>query len=351
MRLVLLSILLLQLSNALAQTAKVKELPAVVFIPQAADSYHWERVMHLKGRVLFTNEIACTDSDMYSFGGFNTVRILHEMNRLEDGHLVTDSISYPGQGFSRNLFFIHDSLLYLGGGHDSNASRYAFNDFWQYNLHTHAWKRLADLPFYYRHSLNAFREGTKEIVLVPQLQGDSFRYATPVFYEYDTENNSWHQISKELNISNLPTGGGEEIANNGLTLAAFRIEDNIYVFIQKWCPQSWTCGNSFYKFNIPARTWKELPPFPGNTISLGMAFALSDNRYGYLGGGIDLDKGGNSRLVFRYNPFAEKWERINDMPRGVHWAKGWTFKGDKYVGFGINDKYGTVDVWRLTQKR
>ena len=39
------------------------------------------------------------------------------------------------------------------------------------------------------------------------------------------------------------------------------------------------------------------------------------------------------------------------MPRGVAYASGWRFKGETYVGFGLNDKENTVAVWKLKGKK
>lgn len=288
---------------------------------------------------------------MYSFGGFNTLRVQRELNHLSGKRLVKDSFAYPGGGFMNNLFFIRDSLMYIGGGLDSGVSHYFYNDFWQYNMAAHSWKRLNNLPFYYRFPLSVFTEGTKQIVLVPKLQGDSLEEAGPVCYAYDPAADNWQMISKELPPSKLFHTTDRRIPYRSLRITAFRIGDNIYALFQSVCRMEDDCSNNFFKFNLPAREWTELPSFPGKANKmLFAAFSFSDGVYGYVGGGFGRNSG-NSKEVYRYDPEREKWEQIRSLPHGVRYAKGWRYKNESYVGFGINDKDLTVMVWKIRMKQ
>src|SRR5690606_9120418 len=128
-----------------------------------------------------------------------------------------------------NLFFIRDSLMYIGGGHDSGASHYTYTDFWRYNRHFHTWTRLQDLPFLYHHPPTVFAEDGRIIILVASLKGDRLRNAAPVFYEYFPDGDRWKIISEELPASRLAHMDFRS-ASFGLFPSAFKIADNIFVF-------------------------------------------------------------------------------------------------------------------------
>jgi len=350
MRALLLLCFLSMVSQGYAQQARLNELPEVVYIPPASGKYVWERVAQIKGRILFNNTIACSDSVMYSFGGYDTLRVQREMNRLVGRRVIKDTLRYPGQGFKSNVFFIRDSLMYLGGGHDSGASRYAWNDFWQYNLHTHLWKRLNDLPFYYGRPPVVFIENDQIIVLIARLQGQDFHEAVPVFYEYEPETDRWTVISHELSSADIFTEQVNKPNVNTMYPVAFKIDQSIFVLFQRVCMRDWNnCSIPFYKFDLKSGEWTMLPPFPGRTKT--WSFALSDGRYGYIGGGNTGRSALDRKDVFRYDQQIGKWEQITSMPRGVRYAKGWRFRGESYVGFGINDKFNTVVVWKMKQKK
>jgi N-acetylneuraminic acid mutarotase len=268
------------------------------------------------------------------------------MNRIVGRKLVRDSMAYPGHGFMNNLFFIRDSSMYIGGGFDSGAGHYTYQDFWRYDMCSHEWARLQDLPFYYHHPLSVFAEDGRIVVLVARLGGEKLQHAVPVFYEYFPENDTWKTISRELPVTQLAHTSIDK-ASLGLYPVSFRIRDEVFVFFQIWE----TGVNSFYKFSLKDAEWTELPPFPGTTKDLISAFAVSDGVYGYIGGGWGRKRVDNSKEVFRYDPELQKWEQIKDLPLGVRYAKGWRYKGESYVGFGINDKDLTVIVWKLRQKK
>jgi hypothetical protein len=344
MRRLLPFLLLLAAINGDAQPAKHVELSPIEVIPAAPEQYAWKRMALIRGRTLFNNAVACSGDAVYSFGGFNMLRVQREMNRLAGKKLIQDSLEYPGAGFMSNLFFIRDSLMYIGGGHDSGASRYSYTDFWRYNRHSRSWTRLHDLPFLYHHPPTMFAEDGRIIVLVASLKGAKLQDAAPTFYEYFPDSDRWEAISEELPVSWLAhtDAGGSSF---GLFLCAFKIADDIFVFFQVWE----TGTNSFFKFSLADNQWTELPPFPGNTHKLMGAFAFSDGMYGYIGGGFGRLEG-NSREVFRYDPEWRTWEQIKDLPLGLRMAKAWRFKGESYVGFGINDKGQTVGIWQLRRK-
>jgi hypothetical protein len=351
MRLCLFLLALCCLSIGVAQAQKAISLPEAVVIPTSSDDYTWERMLQVKGRTIFNNTIAATDSLVYSMGGFNTLRVQKEINRIEGTQLLKDTLTYPGAGSMNNIFFIQDSFMYIGGGHDSGRSYYSSRDFWAWNSNAHTWKRLKDLPFYYLHSLHSFSWKGKTIVLIGRLEGKDLKDATPVAYEYDAEQDEWIIRSKYLPPSILTKGEAAPFNNSQfLRSAAFIIGSDIFILFQNTCGIAGRCTNTFYKLSLSSGNWTELQPFPADSKFLSSSFAVSDDIFGYVGGGFSSITGQNLKQVYRYDPERSKWERIKDLPRGVRYAKGWRYKNQSYIGFGINDKDLTVVVWRLSKQ-
>ena len=360
MRLLILLAFVLAGTTGLAQTSRVHPLSEFVYVPQTPDKYTWEEVSHIRGRTIFHNSIATTDSAVFCFGGhggkhsfpgYCMHRVQREMNLLDGKKLRKDSINYPGKGFMRNLFFIRDSSIFIGGGHDSCDTQYAWSDFWRYDLRSHTWQRQKDLPFYYHLPLNVFADSHRTLVLVPKIDERNFQEpAAATIYEYEPAKDSWTPISPPLPFGNelLPA----DCASKGQHIwpIAFKIEDNIYVLLQsdggeKNHPG---CSSTFYKFSLKTRDWTKLSSFPGWLETF--AFAGSDGVYGYIGGGLAFSVA-YRKEVYRYDPEREKWERITNLPEGVIYANSWNFKGEMYVGFGKNDRENTITVWRLKHRK
>ncbi len=320
--------------GALAQSAKTVALPDFTYIHQSADGYRWEQVGEVKGRTMLGNTILADDSIVYSFGGFDTHVAQREMNRIAGGRLLRDeSFHYPGKGFFFNIAFLRDSFLYIGGGNDSGAARYAQSDFWQYNRNTGAWKRLADLPFYYHYTVSVFEHRGESVLLVPQLSGAGFEIVTPTLYTYDAPADRWHLLGKAQPDSAL------------WRPATFKIGSDLFMLFQEHQYSGGGSGNRFYKFNLDSLKWTALPPMPGSVKEFTTAF--SDERYGFIGGGRSTGGAIFTNTVFRYDPVRAHWEEIRRLPRFIRHAVAWAFQGELYLGFGINEEPETVIIWKL----
>jgi hypothetical protein len=360
-RMTRLLLVLLLCFPALVLAQKHVTLSEVTFIKPAKDHYIWEKAGQLKGQVLLGNRVAVADSMVYSFGGFDTLRAQGaELYSRRDGHrelgdlriyadekLIRDTVHYPGEGFTRNLFFYSRGSLYVGGGHDSGGSTYAFPDFWRYDLKKHTWSRLRDIPFYYARAPYVYPNDSGALILAATLRNDQFKEATPALFQYNTYDDTWSLKSQILKPTDLAQTPPDSIIKSTLEPVSFRVDSVIYVLLLNPCGFSGDCPNSFFKLSLSDGTWTALPPFPG-TIKIS-CFAFSDGTYGYLGGGIG--KGPyTSRVVYRYDPMREEWTRIEDIPNGLRYAQGWNFRGETYLGFGITDEKDRIDFYKLKQK-
>ena len=319
-----------------AQQPKLVDMPEFTYHKNDPDRYKWKKVFRIADRALFRNTVVATDSLIFCFGGFNPGEIManREVDIIDGKRFLKTDIQYPGKGFIDPIFFVRDSLLFMGGGTDSNETNYEWTDFWQYNLNTKAWKRLKDLPFYYRQWQQTFVMNDRIIAMIPELSDSALLTQTLQFYEYEPQGDKWFRIvpANPIPFISIPR--------------AFRIDDTIYVFAEqlKHGPD-----NQFYKFSLSSRTWSVAPAFPGPPRKL--VFAGNDERYGYIGGGAYNSNGVNARDVYRFDAVSNHWERCPDLPVGLRWGNCWHYKGDIYAGFGINDHENTIMVWKLRSRK
>lgn len=318
-------------------------LPEVTFIAPATDHYVWERVGKIKGRLMFHNTIACSDSVVYSFGGFDTLHAHREMNVFSRGRLIREPIQYPGIGTISNLFFINKDYFYIGGGHDSGRSRYAQSDFWRYDVRSKEWKRLRDIPFYYIRPLYTIPTDSGALIFAATLKDEGLEHATPALFEYHAADDTWSLRSQILR----PSEYGLPTFTWGLFPSVFRIENELFVLLIDCCNTDRPLGNSFFKLNMRDGSWTQLPAFPGGNYIF--RFGLSDGEYGYIGGGIGAPYF-NSKEVYRYDPRREQWRRIENLPQGLRHAIGWNFQGENYVGFGLTDDFPGILIYRLRKR-
>jgi len=318
-----------------AQMRDTITLPDFSYKYQAPEPYHWKRIGTFHNRVMFGNSLFEMDSVLYSFGGFDTVFTQRELNVVDGSKLRPDySFHYPGRGFFYNICWAQDSFLFLGGGHDSSKSFYAEQDFWKYNWSSQRWTRLKDLPFYYSFQPCIFNYKDQVFACIPVMSGPGFRFNTPTLYHYDLPSDTWLFICKGIT---LPTSGNANFL-------AFILGDNLYTQNIAFKDAAFT--TQFYRCNLENFTWTRMADIPGSGRDAD--FALSDGRYAYVGSG-GTSTAYYTKQVFRYDPFKDLWEEIHSLPHFLRRAQGWCFKGKYYVGFGINDRYGTYGIWQLIQ--
>lgn len=351
-------VLLLCCSPLLLQAQKQPvALPEVNFVKPAKDHYIWEKVGQIKGRRLLGNSIAVVDSVVYSFGGYIPIDSLgfwttrgmlnQEMNVISDGKLIRDSIQYPGRGFYYNVFFHSGQSLYIGGGRDSGAARYAESDFWRYDLKSRSWSRLQDIPFYYARPLFIVPNDSGALILAATLKGEDFRESAPALLQYNSKNDTWTVKSRILKATDLTVVPPEGYIYGHADLATFRIENDLYVLLIGARGFGVYSPVSFFKLGMNDGIWTPLPPFPGSTRDF--CFAFSDGMYGFVGGGMSY-LGTNSRVAYRYDPRREEWTRIEDLPIGLRRSVGWNFKGENFLGFGLADETDRILIYKLKQK-
>lgn len=246
----------------------------------------------------------------------------------------------PRRGFDLNIFFIKDSFLYVGGGKDSNESRYSERDFWKADLRTGKWTALKELPFIYQGKATMMIANGRVWGAVPVYGRTSASTIAGMYltiYKYDDVNDDWQRISYlPLRDDSWP--------------GCFMINGKIYCLpgtygkytILGGEESSATNESQCHIYDTLTGQWSTAADYPGDATRLGFAIAI--NGFGYAGGG-----GGrltNSRAVYEYDPSLNRWNRIADLPCEARWLSAWAEKGVLFVGYGTNVCNEGTMVWR-----
>lgn len=138
---------------------------------------------------------------------------------------------------------------------------------------------------------------------------------------YDVASDTWSNAAPEPE----PTGGA----------ASCTLGSRIYVF-------GGDVSNRTTVYDASTDTWSEAtpPPLPRNAhtcVTVGEVFYL-------LGGRVST--GGELALVERYDPTADAWSTLPDMPSGSQWFGAAVVDSDVYVVGGQSDTGTLFDaVW------
>ena len=116
---------------------------------------------------------------------------------------------------------------------------------------------------------------------------------------------------------------------------SFAIGELIYVGTGVVGPNS---TNEFYAYNTTTDKWTVIAGFPGSPRQSAVGFSLNGKGYVGLGHNYYGSGGGNYHKDFwEYNPAANRWTRIADLPgSGRSWASCFVINNKAYVGPGYN---------------
>lgn len=213
------------------------------------------------------------------------------------------------------------STIYIVGGNEPG------------NLHTvlafdtrsGSWSEPTKLPVGLNHVAAAAHDG-KLYVAGGYLEGEA---ETDLFLEYDPTTGRW----SEMPPMKRARGGG----------AAVTIGDELYVIDGGPQPYGVEDPKPAYAllevFDFRTGTWSTKAPPPVGVHHV-MA-ALLDGGIYMAGGRID-DESASSAFV-RYDPAADRWTRLRDLPEGKVASLGVAAAGERIVVFGGDDEEGWED--------
>ncbi len=319
----------------------MKSFPAILFpllfLPHQSAAQvqfrtlRWTETYASAAGHLIVNTVASDGRSAWSYGGYNGRHLERRFLRLHGGVPTPDTLRYPGRGAARNIFFLHDSSLYIGGGVDSNLAAYAERDFWRFDQRTGQWQRLADLPFYYRLGPVVVPVGDAVWAAIPVLQPPDFKREIVTMCRYNPETDGWQAIAQ----------APDTLLFNPAVAA---IGPALYVHFQSY-DYAMNGSPAFFAFDTETGTWKRQADFPAPSKAV-ISLSFTDGRYFYAGTGIGQGKRNHGEL-YRYDPNIDKWYHSAGVPGGLRWGSGWMQDGLVYVGFGIGRREGETRVWRI----
>lgn len=187
------------------------------------------------------------------------------------GNKWTKKKDHPGKSRSQPTTFTIDNRVYLGTGYHEDFGAHADNTFYQYNVNTDSWKRVADYPSPSEYS---FRIGAAAFVLnkVGYVGCGDPGGAKSNFYRYDESNDKWIAIKDFRSIGMY----GHSFSHNN------------YGYI---CGGG---GRSCYRYDPVRDTWTLLkdPMGPEKTSpGIERSFAFVNNGFVYSGSGSSWSQG------------------------------------------------------------
>jgi|GEM_PF-3279724 len=294
----------------------------------------WKKVATFPGHLMLNTVCPLPGFDV-ALGGFYEDHTERRFFKILDGKVAEWEVPYPGKGFAKNILFYKDSVLYCGGGLDSNKAGYSQNDFWKLDLKTKQWQRLKDLDFYYLDRPSVFVDSDKIWLVVARFTDKELKQPGTAIYTYDTGKDSWEKTD---------TG-----PNSSLILPrSFVIGGDIYLFFE-----GQTYANQFsgalYSFNKMTHAWKKCSPYPGEARIASVPFVYSG--MGFIAGGTNLPSSNNMATVYGYDPITDSWRKAGFLPAGVSAATAWQgHDGGIYVGFGKPNATDNCFIWELVEK-
>ncbi len=325
------------------------------------------RLSYAPGGIYYGGELAYaeTEGKLYTFRGANT----------------TSFYSYDIETDTWSTLANAPATVYYGGslvegpdGYLYGARGYNTSEFWRYNITNNTWEVMANAPknFYYGSSLSY--DNNRYIYVLP---GND-----DAFYRYDTQNNIW------TTLNNVEFGNPNEYDGQRVYVGSDSVydgENNIYVMQGNYYPyfakysiadnqergekgNTWTpltkapigiyaggslaydsakdmiymlSGNyrqNFFKYDVAADTWSQLPEIPFYVEYGGSLKVVGDYIY--------ATRGANSTGFYRFNINENSWE---SPQRGFFGPS--TNSGSSYFGFyyGTNiaeDNNGNIYIVR-----
>jgi N-acetylneuraminic acid mutarotase len=290
--------------------------------------------------------------------------------------------NFGGGERSRAVAFAIGSKGYITTGYSKageNGSSFFFNDLWEYDTETFAWRQRADFPDTPRIAAVSFVIGGKAYVGTGYKgTGGSFDNFLNDFWEYNSVDNKWTQkqnvpgtprqyafafsIGNKGYIGSGQFGLGQDALNdfyeynpvtdvwvqkNNIPLplpriapAAFSIGNKGYVGLGQ-NPVTAVFLNDFYEYDPGTDTWVPKAAFPDAARYSAAVFASSTK--GYVLGGF-----GNSTVYddfWEYDPLANNWDSLPDMNRARGNSVGFTINDKIYFGIGNVSASEVLNDW------
>ncbi|MBT32724.1 MAG: hypothetical protein CMO01_23945 [Thalassobius sp.] len=180
---------------------------------------------------------------------------------------------YPGESTASLAIAVTNGKAYLGLGkkYGTDGNSELINEFYEFDPSSNSWNQKADFPYDLREGGVTFAIGNKVYYGFGRSEtdgpfiGEGYTYYSD-FYEYDTESNSWTQLTDVSNELRRADAGGFSVAGNGYIIGGYNtVSSTINEF------------NDLLKYNPVEDSWEEIAQYPGDARH-SPAIAVLDDR-------------------------------------------------------------------------
>ena len=245
--------------------------------------------------------------------------------------------NFPGPARSFAVSFSLDGRGYTGLGWGAGNS---LKDFWQFDPVTNEWKQLPDFPGEARSSAIHFVIGDKAYVGggTPLFPATEYVYSGfNDFYEFNPATGAWKKLADVPGFQTYPGGvfGAYSFAAGGFGFIGGG-RDNTYM------------NYHIFKYDPLTNIWTPEAEQRDqhnklNPVIFGSCFVINDTAY--IGGGIqDFRRPETTSEYFTYYHKWKKWERIIFPGIKRAYAFGASNSNTGLVGFGEQ----TQEIWQIT---
>lgn len=187
--------------------------------------------------------------------------------------------------------------------------------FWEYDFVTNTWEQKANFPGSRRTECSAatFSIGTKGYVAGGLSEQNSNAVTLQETWEYDPSNDGWAQKADMPLANRTAYASGFSAINKGYVLGGSYITENSTLHLK-----------TLSEYDPVADSWSTKSNFPGQARYHASVFVIGSTAF--AGCGRTTNTFFND--FYKYNPYADAWNQVADVP----------VRNASIFGFAINSK-------------
>lgn len=203
--------------------------------------------------------------------------------------------------------YYNNALYYTGW--------WGYKTFQKYDLATHGWTDLAELPYAIQAGSSIVDGGDGNLYVIFGSYRRLFKYAVA--------DNTWTELPQPP--WTISAGGG-----------AVRIDRTIYSLVG-------ATTATLQKFDMDTNTWTVMPNTPVGSIYYGGSLDTDGTRYLYITASNRTDVQGH--MFLRYDLVTGEWKRLADLPVGASVYQAGGFWDASHQRYYFSPQSDTSDLW------
>jgi N-acetylneuraminic acid mutarotase len=231
----------------------------------------------------------------------------------------TGAKRFAGVGFDIN------GKGYFGTGADFSLSLTSiYNDFWEYDTQTDTWVQVSSYPGLQRYAASGFTLGQNGYLGLGWASANGTAQAD--FSKYDPQTDTWTSIAGFPGAARYTsTAVGVNSMNSGYVAFGYF---------------PWT--NDMYKYDASTQSWNQEPSCPGVVRQSAAGFELGDKVY--VGGG-SANQSTTLSDFWEYDPITQTWTQVANYPQPIYAAVNFVLDGKGFVGCGRTSNSFNTDFY------